>query len=364
MKTLPNHTMNKRDYLVGKLVDGATALNEFFEQVQEDSSLNPADVARDLASKHDLTDQQQKKMGIIASRVTKAKEVVDYLKEKFGVDEDGYIADQNGFQQYMRNEFQPGSDCVPNHDFNAYLQIFTIMFDFIHDEPVGGPLGSTPTGHLDDSLDEDTLRRAENEKKYIARTARLLSYKIYSERIANPYKSDERSEKAYLLGILHWIDTNDIVNKHEIKHIIDKLIGSSIAARELSANLASYDRGEDDMEAIIKMSLHQDIGNATARVQIDRSMLSEMEEELSDRDRSDPESIIASSYRMQKRFLAAQEWYLQIVQDLSPDLIFGILQNGLPSKVLSYIVGTTDAPKLQHRLELVNNYLVNASTEN
>ena len=238
------------------------------------------------------------------------------------------------------------------------------MFDFIQDEPVGGPLGSTPAGHLDDSLDEDTLRRADNEKKYIARTARLLSYKIYSERIHNPYKSDERSEKAYLLGILHWIDTNDIVNKHEIKHIIDKLIGSSIAARELSANLASYDRGEDDMEAIIKMSLHQDIGNATARVQIDRSMLSEMEEELSDRDRSDPESIIASSYRMQKRFLAAQEWYLQIVQDLSPDLIFGILQNGLPSKVLSYIVGTTDAPKLQHRLELVNNYLVNASTEN
>jgi len=115
--------MNKRDYLVGKLVDGATALNEFFEQITKDSSLNPADVGRALASKYELTDQQQKNLEVITSRVITAKGIVDYLKEKFGVDENGVTTESHELHQYMRGD-------VPDRDFYAQLNTFTICLEF------------------------------------------------------------------------------------------------------------------------------------------------------------------------------------------------------------------------------------------
>ncbi len=97
----------KKEYLLGKMFDGAVALRDFFETMESKRDAIPVDVAEQLKEKYQLTDNQGKYLNGVAERTSKARGVVQYLERRFGLNEDRTFQDPRGLHDFLFNGYTP-----------------------------------------------------------------------------------------------------------------------------------------------------------------------------------------------------------------------------------------------------------------
>lgn len=103
---------DKRDALVVNMVDGAEALDKFFQQLRIDRTAEPISLAERLSAKYQLNPNQQDYFAWIAGRAEKAKAIVGHLESQFGVDGNGYFIDSKGLQRFVDKKIKPFSHPV------------------------------------------------------------------------------------------------------------------------------------------------------------------------------------------------------------------------------------------------------------
>lgn len=325
---MKNH--DKKEYLVGKLIDGAKALNDLFKETFIDNSTNPNEFYKDLSSKYELTKNQKEYLKKVASRVSKAKEIVEYLKEKYGVRKDDYIKDKKGLYKLMFEKDPPKTY------FSAKAHPFVIEFYLpqnLFDKGIGGNAGSGNRYPLDYILNHNLKQIKKGKTNY--ESLRALTFKV-NNGIARS-KSDRLKFLYKALGVnikkFH-------IEQHELKHIIDDLIDSQqLQTKEISAYLFT---GEID-----PLIINKDI--KPLRKNLDESITRYKKlKEL-----NSPQCILDN----EKDLIKIKAWKIKQVKNFPISTVERINENGLGTDVISYIVATTNLNNLAKRIKLVDEHL-------
>lgn len=293
--------IGKRDYLVGKLIDGAKAVEDFFDKVQENDSLDPTYVAEGLASRYHLTENQSKTLRGIASRTRIVKEIVSNVKKNYGLTRRGMIRDKKGLYEAVYGE------APPDDSFSARPLSFSIKF-YMPQEYFGEKvLGYAGNGNESLELSELCFR---------------VNYK--------------RSEQLKKEG------ENVITEEHEIKHIIDGIIGMNKFVNELSADLFAGEYG-------IELSTSRDMARLENQNDGILAEYKKMEAE-------EPEHLPVYLECVQP-IIDINNRNIKLLDDINIGDIEQIRRKGVDGKTTSYMVSTTELNKLKKRLEIVDDHL-------
>ena len=83
------------------LMDYADAVAEFFETIIGNHFADPKRVSEKLIKKYGLKGNQKKDLTRIAGRTSKAKKIVEWVREQYGVDKEGKIKDKDSLWEFL-----------------------------------------------------------------------------------------------------------------------------------------------------------------------------------------------------------------------------------------------------------------------
>ncbi len=325
----------KRDYLVERLIDGARVLNEFFGSLIKEPSANPKEVVKEVSTKYNLTENQKRKLGRVTSRVTKATEIVDYLKDKYGVTRQGTFRNKNGLYREIYGE-KPPKEIFSAKPFSFAIGFYlpTRYFD-------ENTLGATP----DEPFVLNQFQRSfyKKEQKF---NPTALSFKVNYRRLPVKQLKEPTDKILQVLFPKHDVKKyaterrKYVVKQHELKHVLDGLLGLPYA-RELSASLFA---GGQEIET--QHNLLKDVNRAQESLEVALQRYERLKQ-------LNPSQFILDN---EQKLI---DGYKKLIKDIkvSVELAQKIAKKDLDHKVLSYIIATTPVKRLKHRLELVDDYL-------
>jgi len=211
------------------MYDGARALYDFFETMRADRTASPKDIAEKLKTEYGLTSNQQKYLDNVAERTSKAKVIVQYLEHRFGLNDDGTFKDAQGLHKLLFNGKVRKRIKAVSYNFGiGFTQGYWGCDEFLgyKNKVLGGTcLSESPRktiSKLERGINNDCMDIAFHlpSDTRMDRTAA----KIYDART-----QEEKMLQAIFGGRL---STNPEglraqVIDHELKHVIDTIIGDS-----------------------------------------------------------------------------------------------------------------------------------------
>jgi len=331
----------KKQELVGKLVDGATALNEFFDTILVEGYSNPMKLARKLGDQYDLNSNQRRRFNHIARKMRKVRKITKYLQKKYGANRIGAVQGKANrerlYRELNREEYE-------GEDFSANIGDFSIMFDLPdnHFDTENHQLAKAGSYCLyDERLDEAV--RCINQGRDLPEEMMGLVYKV-SQGLDEQARSRSPEENLLLLFTEGEIDPS-MARVHEMKHVIDNITAEDNGyVKELSAHLYS--------ECIPKKSFFERAARLDALPRLERA---EKRKKRFEEAETMPGKRVFVKYE-QARVDQATKIY-EDVRDKCYDIVKDIYDLGLGTRELSFVVSGTDPYKLRHRLELIRDYL-------
>lgn len=309
----------QKDYLIKKLIDGAKAVCELFDNTYR-SSQNPLKIAEDVALKYELTGNQKRKLERLVRNLVGARIIVDAAREKFGERKPRYyegsrpveFENVGGLYRAVFNE-EP-----PRINFSARPHSFAIGFYFpehYFTDSACGETGSKPF-FIDGVIDINGLSFGINHN------------------ILKPRDSDE-----YFFEATQGVSPKQrVIENHELRHIIDKLIGAqTMYTQELVAELFSW-RGNDYLLSDLR---NHDVLIATVVAEYEKLQ----SQNSSQGELAKMQRLIEIRKKRRGALISASELAQQTIS------------KGFDPRVLSYIISMTHIDKLPHRLRLVSDYL-------
>ena len=219
----------KKEYLLRKMFDGAGALYDFFETMKSDRGSSPAGVAEELKRTYGLTSNQQKYLDKVVDRTSKAKVVVNYLERKFGLNEDGTFEDARGLHKFLFNDDKKRVEARSYNIGIGFTKGYWGVKNCLgYKENIFSeePCLSSPKGK--------TISRLE---RGISGDCGSLTFHLPSKTRMKRNASDANNRRTKNEKLLHAIFGNglsadpeklrDQVVDHEMKHVIDAIIGDS-----------------------------------------------------------------------------------------------------------------------------------------
>lgn len=97
-------SVERRDYLTGKMIDGALAMYEFFYNLDRHSDIDINSLHADISEKYELTESQKQYFSRIKEEISAAIEIVKIIKDEYGLDEKGNIRDKERLYGDIYNE--------------------------------------------------------------------------------------------------------------------------------------------------------------------------------------------------------------------------------------------------------------------
>lgn len=350
---------SKIDFIVGKMIDGARALNTFFNTLSTTREAQPREVARELTSAHGLTLNQQRYLNHIVERTERAKGIVQYLEGRFGVDSQGRFQDAKGLQSFL-DKTRKG---FPNPEAQSHNIAIGLSGDKWSYPKNGGFVkvpqmsinGNTVYDQLSLPLDE-TLKRAEAGKPiqigmmvFYQPNVKLIEKRLKQKKWVHPSQQDK--EALALGNLFGWNypqlakEIYESTKTHELRHVFDAI--SEFGPRrylETQAYLSvsspnhRYFRGLERDYLAEKEFLEKgkkifegqiaDTGNPEVIREINRGFLSKREEELRN---LRPEAVAVAEIL---RGIDKKEYH-----------------------TISYIFSTNHPANVPHYLELARDYL-------
>ncbi|MEE9406238.1 MAG: hypothetical protein V3V26_02415, partial [Candidatus Aenigmarchaeota archaeon] len=105
-------TLAKRDYLVGRMIDGGRALYRFFSEVTGEFR-DPREVGEEVLAEFSLTERQRELFRGVVKKACIAKAMVDRFKERYGIDHEEsdentrFFSDSEGLYRAVTGEEPP-----------------------------------------------------------------------------------------------------------------------------------------------------------------------------------------------------------------------------------------------------------------
>jgi len=343
----------RRDYLVGKYVDGAMAMRDFFDRAFEDESLDSHDIAREVASKYDVTPNQRKYLDAVVERVGQAKEIVGLFKKRYGVNQRGMFRDKEEVYRLVFDE-EP-----PKGYFSAEPQSFVVKFKL----PPGrfreafGYQGSSKV-NLNPAIREFRKKLREGG---INLDLPEIVYRINYKSIRK-----EMSVMRRLFGgslYKQWVKDEQMVEDHEKKHCIDALtsnlnhvrpleivqprrLAEQVYPIELSARLF-VGRKHPTVE-----ELRMEIGRDAVRFETNFDKL--IARANGNMGRMNSPFLKEHEKRRAEKLTKKKGETVRQANEIPLDVFGRLYQNGVDARAASYMVSTTPLPKLKRRLEMVD----------
>jgi len=229
----------KKGYLLGKIVDGARALYDFFETMKDNKRANPYRVAEEITSRYQLTQNQQKYLGEVVERAHKGRRAIRFLEEKFGLNEDGTFKDTEGLYQSFFHKPAPARIVAKSHNIAIGFE-YGIWKDKKN-------LGLHPRGNGHDSSGNWALHQSTRTTLYALRnwsssycltlTFNVASDNRFREVIKNS-KKRKTSEKPQLgIPLTNASELKDTIIAHELRHVIDRYLDNGHFFVETPAHL-------------------------------------------------------------------------------------------------------------------------------
>ncbi|MEK6936814.1 MAG: hypothetical protein AABW58_01955 [Nanoarchaeota archaeon] len=315
----PNHKA-KRDYLVGKLIDGALALSELFYQNLTNPATDSKCLARSLNDKYDLTKNQRGKLRQISNKIERAKSIVGFLTSEYQLGQKGNFEKRQALYRLIYGKEPPKEFTIKPHSFTMGVYAQKECFK----EDVMGDAGS-----LDVTIN-DVLRDNGEEIKKGTFRFRNLDNLVFRVNCDDPDFLAEYKEKG--LG-------NTFVERHEIKHIIDILCWDySDFSDELSADMFA---GHWDRTSIYLGTMAVEAKVKKMKRDLER-LKKEGCPEIAIKLKEDALSKVEKSFR---DFLAISLDDLKEVSD------------NLDNTALSYVVGMIPSRELARKIKLIKEHL-------
>lgn len=317
----------RRDYLVGKLINGAYAVNSLFDAIILDENLNPITEGSTIKNRYNLTNSQAEKLDNIIDDILEAKKRVDYYKRKYGVTGQRSIKDKKGLFKEVFEEYPPKSK------FTAETFSFAIGFflpqDYFEESRIGEAAINYKSFKNYNQIFSKQLKDVKTPAKY--GLFFTLNYQL----------ADPRSLESRGYQILTGLSLAHSTVLHELKHLIDEIImASDMYFKEISADLFINYPDLSDSRLRDAESFKRSLDSSYLTLQ-------ELIEKRA------PKSIIDDAQMQIKE----KERKLQLIENFPIDIFNKLKREGLDYKVMSYIVAMTSFDKLQHRLELIDDYL-------
>ena len=312
---------SKRHQLIEKLVNGATVLSTFFDAIQYHNIDNPVEFAENLAQEYGLSENQRKLLRKTAERATKARKIVSEINDKYKPGEKGNLEGRARFYKEVFGE-NPPSESYGVRSFNFVFGVYLPRSYFKADEEGHGGNSSVS---IDDTLDYNIKAVTTCQK---TKDLDVLCFKV------NHQDTSFAMEYSGKPG-----ETS--VERHELKHIIDKLISGRLQnTDELSADLFSG--------LLTRQSLRM---QSATQLEPQIKMLKERYKRY--KERKIPQGILKD---LEKSIQEKEEISREMKNQKIPSLIADLQTEGMEPRVLSYIATTTPIRKLRRRLESVKVY--------
>ena len=221
-----SRSTSKKEYLLGKMFDGAGALYDFFETMREKRDVSAVEVAESLKGEYKLTGSQRDYLDGVVDRTLKAKGVVEYFERRFGVNSDGTFQDPQGLHSILFNNYIP-----------KRLEARTFNFGVGFTQGVWRnkvAIGSKHNAYSEfDCLEVPLKKTVSRLERGVDTNCRALAFRIpVDSRIAKYAKMKKAglSVEEKLCSTFCWgLDLtsegvkNEIIN-HEVRHVIDEII--------------------------------------------------------------------------------------------------------------------------------------------
>ncbi len=317
--TNPNHKI-RRDYLAGKLLDGAIALSEFFYINLTQPSTDGKILARELNDKYDLTKNQRHNLRKISNKVERAKEIVAFLSSRYQLGQKGNFENRKALYRIIYNKEPPKEFTIKPHSFTLGVYI---PKDSFKDDVLGD------AGALEVSINE-VLRYNGEEIRKGTLNFRDLDNLVFRINCDDTEFLGELKEKG--LG-------NTFFERHEIKHIIDILCWTySALSDELSADMFA---GKWDRTSIY-------LGTLTLEAKIKK-----MQRDLEKLKR---EGCPKFALNLKEKAITKLEENFKEFLSISLDDLKEVSEK-LDNTTLSYIVAMTPVHELEKRIKLIKGHL-------
>jgi hypothetical protein len=250
----------RREYLAGKMLDGARALDDFFEELVTRRNANPEELHRTLADQYNLTHNQRAFFEKVATRASRAQGIVRYLENRFGVNDDGEFIDASGLYSLVHRTKKPLK--------NIRAETYSIGIGFfknrwLHRSAIGFHKHATMNWDQLSVPLEQTLARLEGNK---CTECESLTFKMpdfdYFHNIVQRQRRATNTQEGDLLSPLATISASmnqQKIETHEFRHVIDQILGLSLLNVEYSEYAATlYEDGKTSPEINVFASFQYD----------------------------------------------------------------------------------------------------------
>ena len=348
-------TLAKRDYLVGRMIDGGRALYRFFSEVTGEFR-DPREVGEEVLAEFSLTERQRELFRGVVKRACIAKAMVDRFKERYGIDHEEsdentrFFSDSRGLYRAVTGE-EPPHEGTPL----ARHENIAIEFGFKRGGPQEDAAGyamSVYTRLWSTSIEDIESGKTKDE------LAQVISYVKFEDDIFDAIR--ENTPLGQSLITAYFISPS--VSSHELRHVIDHIIDveyeplASVlnkipVLKELpadicsGADMCSGDETFLDPEFVEK-TLKREFPDIEFEKEITLPVFDVDEEDI-------------SRYRE-----VVREW--DKVEESVRTMPRGIFQEayesgkcsdrGISAKEMSFIISTIDVRKIAHRMGLIKDY--------
>jgi len=214
-------TEPRRDVLMD-LWQYGKALDSFFDTMQFENPTEIAGLVRDLTREYELTKRNKTEFADVAVRTFKAQQIVKYLGNRFGVDDDGMIQDPHGlYGLIFKNKKVPQLLEARSYGFSVGIR----KLRWRHSNYLGFVTDSSPFDLLKNPLEKTIKKLDKNKKTSLWRLTFLTKDELYDPARIQQWLTSvkERAEQNDYRPSTEVVPEETIY--HEIRHIIDNILG-------------------------------------------------------------------------------------------------------------------------------------------
>ena len=316
--------IEKRHYLVGKLINETRALSQFFDEVKN-KSVSPTYLVNELAKEYDLTVNQRRVLGKISTKLTKARTIITYLNDKYKPSEKGNAAGKSTLFKDIYQENPPKEFGIRSFSFAFGIYL---PHEYFEDNTCGD--AGANCFSLETVVDYNIKQIEKKEPNF--KNLRALCFRINHQ---DPVFLDEYTEKG---------QGNTSAEKHELKHIID----SFISGWEVKKNT-------DELSADLFAGIF-DRNNILLEIETEKSRLEKLNDRYKKQQKANiPESCLNNT----KNAIDKTNRKIRSLEKFPINLMYETSKLGLSFKEISYLVATTHIEQLEYRLKLIKEHLSN-----
>jgi hypothetical protein len=360
------YLLEKRAYLVGKMIDGAGAIDEFFTTLINNKDYSPEKLTEELCDKYDLTDSQRSYLNWVSARAKRVKAVVNYLENRFGADESGTFKGPEALHRLLYDDkrIQRG---IKAKSHNITIEIEKPKW--YHKSHVGVVRRGEYDG-WDAPADEIIEGLGDAEKYDNCKSIATIEPSVEAFlKDARKERSPETKLFLTIFGKKFSDEENFVAEKckehihnHELRHVFDNILNPRRANRY---NYTPYSETQSYIYSgsLLKDGIFSDMMSVVRLRKKYRNDLKELEM-LVDSDAVEPvkmpDKLLNHLNKRVKQLKGAISKMDRTADDFAHVLDSGFGE--LPSedlKSLSYLFSTIDSSKIPHRIDMVTEALRN-----